>query len=89
MPAPRLRSRSLRKIYVRTPGGRTIIHYRYKKPELAKCSSCGNPLKGVPNERPDKMRKLPKTKKRPSRPHPNLCSKCMRREIIREARKNV
>ena len=89
MPAPRLRSRSLRKVYVKTPGGKTVIHYRFKKPKLAKCASCGATLKGTQNKRPNKMKKLPKTKKRPTRPHPNLCSKCMRKKLIKEARKNV
>jgi len=86
MPARRLRSRSLRKVYVRTPGGRNVIHYRFKKPRLAKCGSCGATLKGIPNKRPNEMKNLSKSKKRPSRPHPNLCSKCMRKKIITEAK---
>jgi len=89
MPAPRLRSRSLRKVYVKTPGARTVIHYKFKKPKLSKCSSCGATLKGIPSKRPNEMKKLSKTKKRPSRPYPNLCSKCMRKKIIEEARKNA
>ncbi len=82
------RSRSQRKVYVKTPGGKTTIHYRYKKHKFAKCANCGSTLKGVPNKRPNEMKKLPKTKKRPSRPHPHLCSQCMRKGIIKEARKN-
>ena len=74
-----LRSRSLRKIKVKTPGGRVVTHYRKKKPQKAHCASCGDVLKGVPKERPYKMQNMPKTKKRPERPYGGiLCSKCSR-----------
>lgn len=88
MPAPRQRSRSLRRVYRKTPGGRTVVHYRRMKPSKAKCSKCGKLLKGVPRERPYKMRKMTKTKKRPERPYGGvLCSRCMRKLMIEKARK--
>ena len=87
MPAPRLRSRSLRKIFRKVPGGRTSIHYKRRKHKLGKCSGCGDALKGVPHELPHKMRKMAKTKKRPERPFGGvLCGKCMRNMIIDKAR---
>ncbi|MBN4049213.1 50S ribosomal protein L34e [archaeon AH-315-M20] len=87
MPEPYKRSRSLRRLQVKVPGGRTVTHYKKKKPGKAKCGNCGSTLKGVPRERPLKMSKLPKTKKRPERPYGgNLCSKCMRSLIIEKAR---
>lgn len=87
MPAPRYRSRSLRRVYVKTPGGRVVVHYRKRKPKIAHCS-CGAPLKGVVRERPYKMRNMPKTKKRPERPYGGiLCSKCMRKLMVEKARK--
>ena len=87
MPAPRLRSRSLRRLYRRVPGGRTNIHYKRKKPKSAKCANCGAVLKGVPRELPYKMRGMAKTKKRPERPFGGvLCSRCMRLEIIKRVR---
>ena len=87
MPAPRLRSRSLRKLFRKVPGGRTIIQYKRKKPKAAHCSNCGAVLKGVPRERPFKMRNMAKTKKRPERPYGGvLCSRCMRLEIINRVR---
>jgi large subunit ribosomal protein L34e len=89
MPAPILKSRSLRKVYVKTPGGRTVTHYRFRKPKPAVCASCGAVLKGTPNKRPIKMKQLPKSKKRPSRLYSNLCSRCSRKKIINEAIKNV
>ena len=87
MPERYKRSRSLRRLQVKTPGGRTVLHYKEKKPGKAKCSKCGALLKGVPRENPLKMHKLPKVKKRPERPYGgNLCSKCMRTLIVEKAR---
>lgn len=87
MPAPRLRSRSLRRIFRKSPGGRTKLHFKKRKPKAAKCSTCGDMLKGVPRELPFKMRNMARTKKRPERPYGGvLCSKCMRQEIINKVR---
>lgn len=72
------KSKSLRKVYVKTPK-KVVIHYRRRKPKIAKCGKCGKQLKGVPRELPYKMRGMAKTKKRPERPYGGvLCSKCMR-----------
>jgi len=79
-----LRSRSLRRVKVRTPGGKLKTHYKRRKPSIAKCRDCGKPLSGVPRLRPADLRKLPKTKRRPQRMFGgNLCSACMR-EFLRE-----
>ena len=87
MPAPRLRSRSLRKVFSKVPGGRVSLHYKKKKPNSALCSNCGSVLQGVPRELPFKMSNLAKTKKRPERPFGGvLCSRCMRLEIISKVR---
>jgi len=87
MPAGRFKSRTFRRVYVRTPGARTTLHYKKRKPKAAKCGSCGTILKGVPRERPYKMKNMLKTKKRPERPYGGvLCSKCMRRAVIEKAR---
>jgi len=87
MPEPYKRSRSLRRLQIKVPGGATRLHYRERKPGKAKCNSCGSILKGVPRERNLKMHKLPKTKKRPERPYGgNLCSKCMRSLIVEKVR---
>lgn len=88
MPAGRQKSRTLRRVHRRTPGGRTVLHYKKRKPGKAKCGSCGKVLVGVPREREYKMRNMAKTKKRPERPYGgNLCSACMRAEIIKKVRK--
>ena len=87
MPEPYKRSRTLRRLQVKTPGGRTVVHYKERKPSKAKCSKCSTLLKGVPRERPLKMHKMAKTKKRPERPYgDNLCSKCTRSLIVDKAR---
>ena len=87
MPQRYKRSRSLRKVKRRLPGGRTVIHYKKEKPKAAHCARCDAVLKGVPRERPFKMHTMAKTKKRPERPYGgNLCSKCMRDLIIEKAR---
>jgi len=84
----RLRSRSLKRTQKKVPGGRTVTHYKKKKPGKARCARCGKPLQGVPRKNPAELKKLSKTEKRPERPYGgNLCSECMRkvfREKVRE-----
>ncbi len=80
------KSRSKRRVFVKTTT-KTKIHYRKRKPSKAKCGKCRVILKGVPNVRAMKLKRIPKTKKRPERPYGGvLCSKCMRLEIKRLAR---
>lgn len=88
MPAPSKRSRSFRKVHRKVPGGKTSLHYKRKKPGKAKCGRCKAVLKGVPRERPYKMVRMAKTKKRPERPYGGvLCSKCMRELFKEKSRK--
>ncbi|MBI2129611.1 50S ribosomal protein L34e [Candidatus Woesearchaeota archaeon] len=76
------KSRTFRRVFVKTPGGKTVIHYEKRKPSKAHCANCGSVLSGVPRERPFKMMKMGKTEKRPERPYGGmLCSKCMRLKI--------
>ena len=84
MPKRSLRSRSLRKLKVKTPGGRSVIHYGERKNSAAKCAVCKKPLHGTPRARDSGIAKLSRTEKRPERPFGgNLCSSCSRREIKR------
>lgn len=88
MPAQPHKTRSLRRVYKKTPGGKTVLHYKKRKPKKASCGGCGATLPGVPRERPYKMKRLPKTKKRPERPFGGiLCSRCMRKKIIEQTRR--
>ena len=87
MPERYKRSRSIRKVKRKVPGGRTVTHYERKNPKSAHCAKCNAVLKGIPRKRPFKMHALSKSKKRPERPYGgNLCSKCMRTVFIERAR---
>ena len=78
------KSRSLRRVYKKTPGGKNVIHYERRKPSKALCS-CGAALKGVPREIPSKLGKIPKTSRRPERPYGGvLCGGCTRTKIKEE-----
>ncbi|MEM4637982.1 MAG: 50S ribosomal protein L34e [Candidatus Woesearchaeota archaeon] len=81
MPRPSRRSRTLRRIYVKTPKHTKLV-YAKRKPKKAHCAVCKKVLPGVASERPYKLNKLSKTQKRPERPYAGvLCSACMRKTI--------
>ncbi|HLC89031.1 MAG TPA: 50S ribosomal protein L34e [Candidatus Nanoarchaeia archaeon] len=87
MPAGKHKSGRYRKVFVRTPGGNTTIHYRKRKPKKAICANCKKQLAGVPRELPSKMANMPKTAKRPERPYGGvLCSGCTRELLKQKAR---
>jgi large subunit ribosomal protein L34e len=87
MPSGKHKSGRYRKIFVKTPGAKNVVHYRERKPNKAVCGSCKKPLAGVPRERPAKMANLPKTTKRPERPYGGvLCSACTRKIHKQQAR---
>ena len=77
-----MRSRTLRRIKIKIPGGASIIHYLKRKPSPARCAECKKPLHGVASKRPSRMKKLAKTKKVPSRVFGgNLCPSCTRQRL--------
>ncbi|MBI5392197.1 50S ribosomal protein L34e [Candidatus Woesearchaeota archaeon] len=87
MVTPHQRSRTLRRVYVKTPGGKTVLHHEKRKPGKAQCAHCGKPLSGVPNVRATQMNQYPKTQRRPERPYGGmLCSPCTRAHIIQQVR---
>ncbi|MCG2870448.1 MAG: 50S ribosomal protein L34e [Vulcanisaeta sp.] len=47
MPRPALRSRKLRRIKTRTPGGRLVTHYEKRFASKPRCAICGKPLSGI------------------------------------------
>ena len=84
------KSRTFRRVSVKTPGGKTVKHYKKRKPSKAVCGSCGAELKGVPRERPYKMQNMPKTAKRPERPYGGvLCSRCTRVLVTEKAKEKI
>lgn len=86
MPTGRQKSRTLRRIAVKTPSDNKI-QYKKRKPCKAKCGECGSDLKGVSRERPLKTQNMTASKKKPTRPYGgNLCSRCMRKKMVEKAR---
>ncbi len=75
--------RRLKKVAVRTPGGRVVYHYRKEKTGKHVCALCGKPLHGVPHgKRSAQVRKLSKSERRPERVFGGvLCAECTRKII--------
>ena len=90
MPRPALRTRSRRRVYRRTPGGETVVHYEKRRPGPARCGICGAPLNGVPRARPAELRNMPLTRKRPERMFGGvLCPRCLERVLKQAVRSQV
>lgn len=76
MPQRRLRTRSVRRIPRRLPGGRTVIRYERRRGGSPRCGRCGRPLPGVAE-----LRGVPRSSRRASRPFADLCSRCSRETL--------
>jgi len=86
----KLKSHGRKMIYVKTPGGNTVVQFRKIKPGKAKCASCGAVLKGTARARPFEMQNMPLTMKRPTRPYGGyFCSKCTRDTLVKKTRANL
>ena len=82
------KSHSFRKVFVKTPGGKVVVHRRLPNVGAATCPVTGNKLAGVPRSRPRKFRNMASSKRRPSRAFGgHLSSPAARRELINRARK--
>jgi large subunit ribosomal protein L34e len=87
MPAPRYRSRSLRRVFKKITKGVKLV-YKKRKPKKKECSVTGSKLSGVKREIHSKIRSLNKSQKRPERPYGGVLSPtASRREIIKRHRK--
>ncbi len=87
MVAGSLKSRTKRRVFVKTPGGKTKKVYKQRKPSAHICGQCGVPLAGIPRLVASQFKNLSKSKKRPQRPYGGvLCSKCTRQAIVARAR---
>tara|TARA_Y100000310_G_scaffold275670_1_gene292328 strand:+ start:5571 stop:5834 length:264 start_codon:yes stop_codon:yes gene_type:complete len=85
MPSGKHKSRTLRRVFVRTISGNVTKHFRKRKSAKRSCGGCGSTLKGVPHNIQSKFKNLSKTKKRPERPYGGvLCSSCMRKKMIQQ-----
>jgi len=87
MPEPRFRSRTYKRVHKRLPGGKTALKHELRKPEVHKCANCKKPIKGIPRERPTKMKNMPLSKKTVARAFGGyLCSACSRELIKKQSR---
>ncbi len=75
--------RRMKKVKVRTPGGRVVVHFRKEKTSRHVCALCGKELHGVPHgRRSAEVRKLSKTERRPERIFGGeLCAECQKKVI--------
>lgn len=80
----KFKSRRFRRVSVKTPGGKTVKHYRKRKPSPAICAIYGTVLPGVPKMRDSKVRNLPKSQRRPDRPYGGVLSSKAMRVVIKE-----
>jgi len=79
--------RSRRMAFVKVPGGRTVVQFKARKHKHARCAGCGAVLKGISRERPYRMKKTAKNRKKVSRIYGGyLCSRCAKKKIIEGAR---
>ena len=68
-----------KRVQRRTPGGRTVTHYKKKRRGPALCAICGSELSGVPRVSQARLKRLPKSKRKPERPFGGaLCTRCTR-----------
>jgi large subunit ribosomal protein L34e len=80
-PAYRSRSRARQKRNI--PGNQTRVHYIKRQPSQAHCAITGMILHGVPHLRPSRLRKLPRSSRRPNRPFGGVISHIALQEAIR------
>ena len=84
---PRHRSRSFKRVQRKTPGGRTVTHYKHKMHGKHLCAICKNLVHGRPRGRPVEIKRLNKSARSPERPFGGMfCSNCSRHIIILRAR---
>jgi len=86
----RYRSKRMRKVHTKLPGGKVVPHYSLRNVGKPQCRMCGVPLQGVVRGRVSQAGKFTKSERKPERPYGGvLCTKCMRKTMIERARKLV
>ncbi|RLE77596.1 MAG: 50S ribosomal protein L34e [Thermoprotei archaeon] len=79
MPRPAHRSRTVKRVYVRTPGGRLVVHYRRRKVSPPRCAICGRALSGFPKMT---LREARKGHRPPGRPYGGcVCHECLAKAL--------
>jgi len=77
-------TKSLKRLKRKSPGG-NVTHFRKQKYNYAVCGKCGDKL-NRPKLSSTQIRKLPKAERRPERPFPELCPKCMKEHLKEKVR---
>lgn len=73
-----LRTRSRKRVKLKTPGGLEVTHFKEKKPGKPICGRCWKTLGGMPNRIPSEMRAMKSSERIPSRPYAGvLCNQCL------------
>ena len=86
MPRRALRTRSRRRVKVRTPGSRVVEHYRKGTASRPVCAACGRRILGVAKGRQAHLSKIPRSQKRVSRTYGGvLCPTCLRERLQKAA----
>lgn len=80
-----LRTRARKKVKIKTPGGKSVIHIKAKRPSYHICASCKAKLNRA-RLLPVEVKRIPKVRRRPERPLPNLCPKCMKEHFKKKIR---
>jgi len=80
MPRRMLRTRSRSRRFIRTPGGRVVIHYVDEKRGFHRCARCGGIIHGIPREKDYKLSHSERTVERYY--GGMLCQNCLE-ELIR------
>lgn len=84
MVAGRLKSRSLRRVKVKTPSG-TVTHYRQRNRAIPKCAVTKKPLRGIPRGTNRQFKNLNKSQKTVSRPYGGYMShEALKQKILNE-----
>jgi len=87
MPSPQLRTRSVKRVKVKLPGGATKTHYKRRKTSRSLCAFCKKPLSGSPRLTSAEMRKLNYAKRRVWRPYGGqICPECLKTGLKRAIR---
>ena len=83
------RSRTMRRVKVRTPKGESKLYYRPRKTSKSKCRDCRAVLSGMAPRTSSKLKKS-KTQRRPQRPYGGvLCTQCLRKLMVKKAQEMV
>ncbi len=87
MPAPRFRSRSLRRVHKVTPGGKTKKYHIERKPTVPRCAECGKELGGIPRMSRSEAKNAPKSRKKVSRAYGGfICGSCLKQKLKADIR---